>query len=133
MSWTEAYLLWNLGNAKLLFGLAAGTIGVFIFINWVIVGAIYMSYDETSETLPRAWKNTKKVLVWGIVALFISLFIPSTETMLKIVATKKGVDAIQSNAVQGYVNKSASIVDHSLELLDKTITEKLTKTDKVKK
>lgn len=143
MSWFEAYLLWSL-NSFIAFSVILGAVSVLTFLM-----AYVLPFGCYAETVPDAAKKNydgyqkdydeyqrRRKIVFRAMYILLPLMAlcwlvaavtPSTETVLKIIATKKGVDAVQSQTFQGYVDKSAAVIDNSLKLLNQTIEKRLDK------
>jgi hypothetical protein len=125
MSYFEAYLLWQLNYIQGLFVGLSILSGIAVLIFFVMT-VIVTCEDGADEAEP--WRDWLKRCLWVLVpVLILSIVIPSTETVLKIIATKKGVDAIQSQTFTGYIDQSAKVVDNSLKLLNQEIERKLEK------
>jgi hypothetical protein len=83
-------------------------------------GKIAMRYKRFKRSL---WFLPLAVIMW-----ISATFVPSTETTLKIIATKKGADAAKFQTVQGSVDELTKIVDNGLKFLNQTIEKELNKT-----
>jgi len=144
MTYFEAYLLWNIGTIGGWFiglGVALIIVVVGVLIYYTICKSnmdIYSSWGERDKDYLKAKHNVetlrkpislmlKVFLPCAVLLLICGSLVPNTTTVLKIIATKKGVDAIQSQTFQGYVDESASIVDNGLKLLNQEIEKKLNK------
>jgi hypothetical protein len=130
MSYFEAYLLWQLNYIQGLFVALSILSGIAVLILFVIT-VIVTCEDDAEEA--RGLLTWLKRCLWVFVpVLMLSIFIPSTENVLKIIATKKGVDAIQSQTFTSYIDQSAKIVDNSLKLFNQEIEKKLDKKEAAK-
>ena len=145
MSWFEAYMLWNLGViGKLFITLAIlGTgwlvVCVVLWVNQLDYASIYedSTYEDgkrkfTKHTLiANRWqgyaKRTLKFIPVIIILFIVGVLTPPTETLLKIIATKKGIDVIQSDTGTKYLNEVDKAVSNGLKVLNREIEKKLDK------
>lgn len=128
MTWFESYLLWSITSFKgLLIGLGLTGV-VFVIISWLNY-AMDCDFDDRKDKKRISFCShcTKLILPFAIPILILGIMIPNTTTLLKIIATKKGVDAVQTQTFQGYVDKSATVIDNSLKFLNQEIEKKLDK------
>jgi len=124
MTWFEAYLLWSVTSFKIVLSIL-GSVGLlFVGISWFFVALVY-DLQPVKNRISFCSRWTKRILPLAIPILVLGIIIPDTTTLLKIIATKRGVDAVQSQTIQGYVDKSAAVIDNSLKLLNQEIEKKL--------
>ncbi len=145
MTWFEAYMLWSIGNIGIVF-LVSGFAGLAWFVVCILMRAsqldfadIYAdsAYKEGKEKYARhmvkadMWtgfiKKSLKFLPVIVIVLTIGFLIPSTNTLLKIIATKKGVDAIQSDTAAKYLGEVDKTITNGLKVLNQEIEKKLDK------
>lgn len=81
--------------------------------------------EKYNEIAKRYIGYCKKFVMLSIAAVIIFTIIPGTATMMKIIATKQVVDVVQTEKFDDTIDKMGSIVDKSLELLDKKVDKKL--------
>lgn len=145
MTYFESYLLWNLGSFSGFFGILILLLITLSFVSaipyWSWLSNTYYS-DRTKEgdryynTYIEKRKKVRKVcikcLIGIICCLFLITIIPNTETVFKIVATKKGVDALQSKEMTKVLERAGTtatkvndVVDNSLNLLNEVIESKM--------
>lgn len=125
MTWFEAYMLWRLDAIQ---GLCIGVViacGVYHIIGWMAysIEHDYME-DETKATLVKWFKRS--AIVCAVCVLLIAI-IPSTTELMKIIATKKGVDAIQSDTAAKYLGEVDKTITNGLKVLNQEIEKKLDK------
>jgi len=149
MSYFEAYLLWTMGTISGVFGILGAVFligGLVCLINylchklnktrWKSYGPDDCDYCEACDGVKR-WKPWLKISCQMFFPIAVILFIfatliPNTPTVLKIIATKKGVDAVQSDTFTGYLEESGKVIDNSLKLLNQEIEKKISPASKEK-
>jgi Na+/pantothenate symporter len=67
------------------------------------------------------------LIIVAIISAVTAVFIPSTDTVIKIIATKKGVDAIQSDTAVKYLSEADKAVTNGMKVLNQEIAKKLDK------
>lgn len=143
MTWFEAYMLWKLGAVTNILAISGGLLTAYCVIDWIIYGieqesvAYHSSGEERNEAkaiadkaLSRAKKVSAVFFPIAIFLWFIAVLVPSTTELLKIVATKKGVEILQSERVGRVGEKAGDIVENAMKLLNQTIEDKLNREKK---
>jgi hypothetical protein len=125
MSWFEAYMLWRLDtiNATLIALIAA--CGFHHMIGWLVYGLEGYDMEEATKTTMKKWFVRSGVIA-GICAVLL-VIVPSTTEVFKIIATKKGVDAIQSDTTAKYLSDADKAITNGMKLLNQEIEKKLDK------
>lgn len=138
MSWFSAYMLWTLSSIKTLFGVVTFISWSVTFV-WIITALFWAS--EIREDRPRGdkekyleyaktWYTRSRRLAWSVgvfasIAILFTTLLPNSETLVKIIATKKGVELMQTQRAQNIADKSGQLMEDSIELLIKTIQDKM--------
>lgn len=142
MTWFEAYMLWNIGSIMIIFipVVAVSCLGVVVFTIIFFDKAHDVSrYEEDSESgwykTALYWKSfsckgLKLCIPVAVLSILILAIIPSTETIFKIIATKKGIDAIQSDTASKYFGEMDKAVTNGMKVLNQEIEKKLDKKEK---
>ncbi len=118
MTWFEAYMLWNLDNL----------LGLCLFTGLISAGVtIFLIITRVAAEIDPPWKCVIPCGILAVLCFVVFLLTPRTETLLKIIATKKGVDAIQSDTGTQYLNETDKAIRNGLKLLNETIEKKLDK------
>ena len=73
------------------------------------------------------------LIAMALISIVMTVFIPSTDTVIKIIVTKKGVDALQSDTALKYLSETDKVVTNGMKLLNKTIEKNLGKKEWVSK
>jgi len=126
MSGLEAYLLLMFSaihNLFLAFCLLFGA----LFVGLRIVYAATRSQFDASGDPQRVNKGTKGLLISFLIFLILTVLTPTSETIIKMVLTKKGMDALQTQEFSQFVEEGSSFFDKSLKLLDLEIERRLEK------
>ena len=126
MTWFEAYLLWNLDAIWGVATLFAVFSTILAIILWVFRTGIEPESDSgVAIKMVKLWSMV--TLIVCLVSLPLAVFLPKTEQVLKIIATKKGVDAIQSDTAAKYLGEVNKTITNGLKVLNQEIEKKLDK------
>ena len=115
MSWFEAYLLWRLDAIQgicVSIAILFSTLVVCCIAGYIICESTSIDDDfseksqRTYKRYSQKWKKYRRIsLIIFIPFLLLSLLVPSTSTVFKIVATKYGADALTSKTFDQYMGK----------------------------
>jgi hypothetical protein len=94
-------------------------------VGWLVYGVEGYDMGEETKTTMKKWFVRSGVIA-GICA-FLLVIVPSTAEVFKIIATKKGVDAIQSDTGTQYLNETDKAIRNGLKVLNQEIEKKLDK------
>jgi len=135
MSWLESYIIWNIDSIKLLFEVIAGvTIAAIMLAICIYLYAISAELPLTPESeaerliYKRFSKKMFIICIFPFILSFLSaILIPTSDTLIKIIITKKGIDVVQSETAKNYFGEIDKTVSNTLKLLNQEVEKNLEK------
>jgi len=132
MEWWQVYLLFKLTAIQGLFiaTTVVCSIGVVIGIIWKIVNIVdanseHLSHNKVAEKqAPMVKAYLRRFVPALIIALLLSVAMPSTDSMLKMAAVKYGVDIVTTDKT---IKNTGENVLQSIENMSKVLEQKTRK------
>ncbi len=135
MEWWKAWVIWKMS--------AISDIVSFLAVAMVICFIISIVYHNAREHMSREahvkWKRGRRWIFWlqvggtGVLMFVfgsIATLLPTTEQMLKIIATKYAVDAVTSEQMVRHTERAGRVIDKAFDELERKLNERLSDTDR---